>query len=392
MTSIAMMEPLLPSEGNKELEDLVIDLVAKANRFAAQLNPVLRGSAGDLVRSMNCYYSNLIEGHDTHPVDINRALAGDYATEPKKRNLQMEARAHIEVQAVIDRGEMPHPVVSVEGILWLHREFCKRLPPDLLWIENPDTGERLPVIPGELRTHHVKVGRHVAPEPHALPNLLERFVEVYAGLGLSRLQKMIAIAASHHRMSWIHPFIDGNGRVMRLFSHALLRELGVGSELWSVSRGLARQVEDYKSLLAAADEPRHSDLDGRGHLTEAGLVKFCVFFLKSCIDQVTFMESLMEPRELLNRMEIWCEEEIRGRRLSKGSWPLLREAVIAGEYTRGQAATLTGYQERQAGTVLNALVKQGLLISPTSRSKVRLGFPIEIIDRWLPRLYPVSAR
>jgi Fic family protein len=391
MTSTAMMEPLLPSEGNKELEDLVVDLVAKASSFAAQLNPVLRGSVGDLVRSMNCYYSNLIEGHDTHPVDINRALAGDYAAEPKKRDLQMEARAHIEVQAMIDRGEMPKPIVSIEGILWLHREFCKRLPPDLLWAANPDTGERLPVIPGALRTHHVKVGRHVAPEPHALPGLLERLVEVYAGPGLSRVQKMIAVAASHHRLSWIHPFIDGNGRVARLFSHAMLRELGVGSELWSVSRGLARRVEDYKSLLEAADEPRRGDLDGRGQLTEAGLVKFCEFFLQSCIDQVSFMESLMEPRELLNRMEIWCEEEIRGRRLPKGSWPLLREAVIAGEFARGQAASLTGYQERQAGTVLNALVKRGLLISPTSRSKARLGFPMEIVDRWLPRLYPVSG-
>ncbi len=94
MTNIAAMEPLLPSEGNRELEDLVVDLVAKANAFAAQMNPVLRGLVGELVRSMNCYYSNLIEGHDTHPVDINRALAGDYSTEPKKRNLQMEARAH----------------------------------------------------------------------------------------------------------------------------------------------------------------------------------------------------------------------------------------------------------------------------------------------------------
>lgn len=392
MIGIAMMEPLLPSEGNRELEDLVIDLVAKASGFAAQLNPVLRGSVGDLVRSMNCYYSNLIEGHDTHPVDINRALVGDYAAEPRKRNLQMEARAHIEVQAMIDRGEMPHPVISAEGILWLHREFCKRLPDDLLWVENQDSGERLQVIPGELRTHHVKVGRHIAPEPDALPDLLARFVEVYAGSNLSRVQKIIAVAASHHRMGWIHPFMDGNGRVMRLFSHALLRELGVGSELWSVSRGLARQVAEYKSLLEAADEPRHGDLDGRGQLTEAGLVEFCVFFLKSCIDQVSFMESLMEPRELLNRMEIWCEEEIRGRRLPKGSWPLLREAVIAGEFARGQAAALTGYQERQAGTVLNALVKKGLLISPTSRSKVKLGFPMENVDRWLPRLYPVSGK
>ena len=382
------MEPLLPEEGNRDLDDLVVDLVAKANAFAAQLNPVLRHSVGELVRSMNCYYSNLIEGHDTHPVDIDRALAGDYSTEPKKRNLQLEARAHIEVQAMIDRGEMPVPVISVDSILWLHSEFCQRMPDDLLWAENPETGERLRVNPGELRTRNVRVGRHIAPEPEALPGLLQRFVEGYGSRMLSRVQKIVGVAASHHRLGWIHPFMDGNGRVMRLFSHAMLRDLGVGSELWSVSRGLARRVENYKALLMAADEPRRGDLDGRGNLTETGLVRFCEFFLGSCIDQVTFMESLLEPRELLYRMEIWCAEEIRARRLLKGSWPLLREAVLAGEFARGQASALTGYQERQAGTVLNTLIKRGVLVSPTSRSKVRLGFPQEIVERWLPRLYP----
>ncbi len=43
---------------------------------------------------MNCYYSNLIEGHDTHPVDIERALRHDYSDDPRTRNLQLEAAAH----------------------------------------------------------------------------------------------------------------------------------------------------------------------------------------------------------------------------------------------------------------------------------------------------------
>ena len=95
---ISSMEPMLPSDGNRRLEDLVAELIEKASRFAARLNLVLHRELGDLVRSMNCYYSNLIEGHNTHPVDINRALRGDYSGDTKKRNLQLEARAHIEVQ------------------------------------------------------------------------------------------------------------------------------------------------------------------------------------------------------------------------------------------------------------------------------------------------------
>jgi Fic family protein len=386
MVSVAMMEPMLPEEQEPGLDDLATDLVAKSGALAARLNPLMSAGVGNLVRSMNCYYSNLIEGHNTLPIDIDRALAGDFAEDKRKRALQLEARAHIEVQQMIDRGEAPSSPVSEEFIRWVHNEFCSRLPEDLLIVENPDTGEKLPLVPGQLRARHVKIGAHVPPDPEDLPAFLKRFGEAY-GARLSKLRKVIAVAASHHRLLWIHPFLDGNGRVARLFSHAWLRELGIGSEMWSVSRCLARNVMDYKARLMAADAPREGDLDGRGNLTQKGLNAFCQFFLKVCVDQVSFMSDLLEPSELLRRMEIWAEEETRAKRLPRGSWPLLREAVVTGEFPRGRARELTGYEERQARTVLNSLIDAGYLVSETTRSPVRLGFPMKVVDRWFPRLY-----
>jgi Fic family protein len=384
------MEPVLPEEGQKDLEDLATDLVAKSSALAGKLSPVLRASVGNLVHSMNCYYSNLIEGHNTYPIDIDRALAGDFDRDQKKRDLQLEAKAHIEVQRMIDFDQAPSPTVSVEFILWVHREFCQRLPEELLWVENSDTKEKIKVVPGELRDRHVKVGRHIPPDPNELKAYLDRFVEAYSTKQLSKLRKIIGVAAAHHRLLWIHPFLDGNGRVTRLFSHAWLRELEVGSELWSVSRGLARNVAEYKSRLMAADEPRRGDLDGRGNLSQAALTEFCHFFLSTCVDQLTFMESLLEPPALLDRIQIWAEEELRAKRLLRGSWPLLREAVLTGEFSRGRAPEITGYEERQARTVLNSLIDAGYLVSETTRSNVRLGLPIKVVDRWFPRLYVVA--
>ncbi|SPL62478.1 Fic family protein [Ochrobactrum soli] len=388
MDSPTRMEPLLPEDNKHVLEELATDLVDKASRLGGRIHPVLQESLGELVRAMNCYYSNLIEGHDTHPVDIDRAMKGDYANDPKSRNLQLEAKAHIDVQRLIDEGAAPSPVVSVEFLLWVHEQFCARLPEDLLWVTNPDTGERLEVVPGALRQSHVKVGRHIPPAPEDIDAFLRRFVEGYTSGHLSRLRKIIASGAAHHRFVWIHPFLDGNGRVSRLFSYAWLKELGVGSTLWSVARGLARNVDDYKAVLQAADEPRRGDLDGRGSLTMAGLEKFCAFFLKICVDQVTFMEGLFDAAELLNRMEIWVNEEIGAGRLLRGSWPLIREAVVAGEFSRGQAAALTGYRDRQARSVLSQLIAAGVLVSGTEKGPVRLGFPIAVVERWFPRLYP----
>jgi Fic family protein len=318
-------------------------------------------------------------------------LAGDYSAEPEKRNLQLEARAHIDVQQKIDAGKAPQPSTSVDFIRWVHKEFCEQLPAELLVVTDPKTGRAETVTPGALRDVMVKVGHHIAPAPADLGALLERFAIAYGNEKLSRIQRIIGVAASHHRLLWIHPFSDGNGRVARLFSHAFLKELGIGSSLWSVSRGLARAVDQYKAALQSADEPRRGDLDGRGNLTQSGLVAFCTFFLSRCIDQVVFMESLFEPADLQRRVEIWCEEETRAGRLPKGSWALLREAVLAGEFTRGKAPDLTGYQERQARTVLNTLIEKGFLVSPTSRSAVRLGFPLAVVDRWFPRLYTGPA-
>ena len=282
---------------------------------------------------------------------------------------------------------MPFPALSVDGIRWIHREFCNRLPDSLLEIEDPATKKTVLMVPGELRKHHVKIGLHVAPEPEALDELLARFVQAYSSPMLSKTQRIVSVAAGHHRLAWIHPFMDGDGRVTRLLSHALLRELGVGSELWSVSRGLARNVDSYKALLQAADEPRRSDRDGRGNLTVAGLADFCRFFLDICIDQVTFMQSLLNPAELMNRIEVWTEEEIRAKRIPKGSWRLLREAILVGEFPRSRAADLTGYQDRQARTVLSELIAKGVLVSDTPKGAVRLGFPSTVVERWFPGLY-----
>ena len=77
-------------------------------------------SLANLVRAMNCYYSNLIEGHDTHPVDIERALKNDYSKDPRKRDLQLEAKAHITVQKWIDDGGLKRRAVTTEGIREIH--------------------------------------------------------------------------------------------------------------------------------------------------------------------------------------------------------------------------------------------------------------------------------
>ncbi len=199
--SIGLMEPLLIGESSRHraaLNDLALELAQKSAGFRRSLPESLLTSLADLVRAMNCYYSNLIEGHDTHPIDIERALKGDYSKDAKKRDLQLEAKAHIDVQRWIDSGGLKGRAVTADAIREIHRRFCEPLPDDLLWVEDPATKEKIKVIPGALRDRDVAVGTHVPVSAAAVPRFLKRFEEVYGKLG--KTDTIIATAAAHHRL------------------------------------------------------------------------------------------------------------------------------------------------------------------------------------------------
>ena len=387
--TIALMEPLLIAEGSRHrtgLTDFAVELAARSAGFTRSLPPGVQSALGTMVRAMNCYYSNLIEGHDTHPVDIERALKGDYSTEPEKRSLQLEAEAHMAVQEWIDGGGIEGRAATADGLMEIHRRFCERLPEELLWVEEPDTGERLRVDAGALRERHVRVGRHIPVSPGAVPRFLDRFEAVYSNLGTA--DTILASAAAHHRLLWIHPFLDGNGRVARLMSYAMLRDALTTGGVWSIARGLARNVDNYKMMLAACDATRRNDLDGRGDLSEEAIAEFTRFFLGVCIDQVKFMESLMVPDRLRTRILIWVEEEVRVGALPPRSGAVLEAVLFRGELPRGDVAALLGTGERQARRVTAALMEGEILVSESSRAPLRLAFPARHASRWMPGLFP----
>ncbi len=387
--SVGLMEPLLLGEGTKHrtgLTDLAVELAAASAGFRRSLPAGVVTALSHLVRAMNCYYSNLIEGHDTHPVDIERALKHDFSADTRQRNLQLEAVAHIAVQRWIDAGALRGRAATVDGICEIHRRFGELLPDDLLWIEDPESGEQIKLVPGELRHRNVKVGQHVPVSPGALQILLTRFEAVYSRLG--KTDTILAAAAAHHRLLWIHPFLDGNGRVARLMSHAMLQDTLDTGGIWSIARGLARNVAAYKGHLAACDLPRRNDLDGRGHLSEETLAAFTRFFLETCVDQVRFMEELVQPDRLRDRIMIWTEEEIRADKLPPRSANVLEAVLYRGELQRGEIASLLGTSARQARRVTSALIEREVLISESSRAPLRLAFPAKLAARWMPGLFP----
>lgn len=386
---VSLMEPMKISESSAhrhELADLAVELAAHSAGFRRSLPEGVLAALADLVRAMNCYYSNLIEGHDTHPIDIERALKDEYSSNVEQRNLQLEAKAHIAVQKWIDQGGLNGLTASVNGICEIHGRFANLLPPELLTVEDSESGESMAVIPGMIRQRDVKVGRHIPISPGSLPRFLQQFERVYSGLGKS--ETIIAAAAAHHRLLWIHPFLDGNGQVARLMSHAMLLETLETGGVWSIARGLARSTQAYKSHLAECDLLRRNDLDGRGNLSEESLVKFTRFFLETCLDQVKFMENLVQPQRLRDRILRWVEEEVRADALPQRAGRILEAILYRGELLRAEVPELLGASERHSRRVVAALVKCGAVVSESTRAPLRLAFPAQLAPRWMPGLFP----
>jgi Fic family protein len=387
------IEPTRLETPPEAVADLVAELSASSAKLGRSLHSRTAGQLAELVRIMNTYYSNLIEGHDTRPRDIERALAGEFEKDQGRRNLQIEAAAHVRVQSEIDRmaveERLPEPA-SGDFLRWLHREFYRDAPESMLRVKR--AGRDFMMTPGEWRSRpeqDVAVGRHIPPSSDRVEEFMHYFADRYRFEPMGKAGRIIAMAIAHHRFNYIHPFPDGNGRVSRLMSHAIAWKADIAAHgLWSISRGLARGLtsrSEYKEMMDLADTPRQGDLDGRGNLSERALVDFVTWFLRVSIDQVSFMSGLFELNNLSNRLRDFVAQR---ETLKPEAARLLDETLVRGETERGEASRITGLPERSARRVLNDLVKEGMLASATPKGPVSLRFPAHSLEMLFPRLYP----
>lgn len=380
-------EPLLPAAARQEpLLAKAHDLARAATVFSSQ--PIARQMRG-LLAAMNSYYSNRIEGQHTRPHELEQALRRDFSNDTNLAARQRVALAHIDAEAELEqrfRGEAgAHALYGLPAVRDIHRSLFSRLPAtDLV------TAQGEPVVPGELRQREVSVGRHVAPAAASVGRFVERWAECYGGVRRGEAA-LVAMAAAHHRLGWIHPFVDGNGRVMRLHTHTLLSALGYTSGLWSPLRGFARTVDRYYACLAAADEPRRGDLDGRGNLSEAALVDWIDYVLDICLDQVDFMRSTLNLETMERRIAaclVFEQQTLKSGVRIEALRPLHYLFLSGADLERGEFKRMTGLGERTAVTLLTALIKRGLLASDSPQGKVRFGLPLHALRFYFPALWP----
>ena len=377
MPADARMEPLLARAH---------DLSRAATLLAGtRVPPELRS----LLRSMNSYYTNRIEGQHTRPHEIDQALRKDFSKDAKLAAKQRLAVAHIEAEAVLEQRyagvEGAHALYSADAVREMHQALFGRLPTGDL-----RTDEGAPIVPGQLREREVQVGQHVAPAFASVPAFLQRWSSYYGNVRRGEAA-LVAMACAHQRLGWVHPFVDGNGRVMRLHTHTLLSALGYTGGLWSPLRGFARSTERYYALLSDADSLRRGDLDGRGNLSEQALIAWVDYVLDVCLDQVGFMTGMLDFETLMARLQacLVFEATVEKSGVRQESLRGLHYLFLSGEeMARGDFKAMLGMGDRGATDALGALVKRGLLKADSPQGKVRFGLPQHALRFLFPRLWP----
>ena len=384
------MLPALPSTITPELNELVVRVLSSSAALGKGIHPFILEAIARLMLKVNSYYTNAMEGNPSKLKDIDAALIKRFAKDETKRNFQLEHVAHIQVQeAMVERlrQEPDLRICSADFLCWLHAQFFLKLPEEMRHARTVG-GKIVSVEPGQLRDRGITVGRHEGPETKAeIEDYLAQFEELLSPERLVGPQKLIGMAASHHRFLWIHPFPEGNGRVARLMTTAYGIRIGVEDPLlWTVSRAFARERSKYDRHLAEADLPRRNDLDGRGPLSEESLLAFCVYFLHCCADQIHFMSERLEFAQLERRFKRYIQGLADEKRLSKAGAKVMERLLFQGEIPRAQVKEICNVEQRRATQIIKELLDERLTRSGTAYGPLRLDISADMAAVLFPQL------
>ncbi|AXA25073.1 Fic family protein [Pseudomonas putida] len=381
---------------SEELLDQTVQIMRLDEALHATIPGPLRQPMMNLVQLVNSYYSNKIEGNSSAPSDILRAEDSPHEIEGNQ-SLQ-EIKRHIEAQRRLANVPINQVTVCAKvTISHLHRELYVGMPDEVLELQSFEPAITARMVPGEFRTCEVRVGQHIPPTSQQLHAHLNNFERMYRLDWIHGQSRFFAAAASHHRLMWIHPFTDGNGRTGRLFTDQYLKAAGLsGYGLWSMSRGFSRNVATYYDMLCAADAPRLGELDGRGELSDVGLLRWTKFFTETALDELQYFSMMLEPERLNQRIDAYFE--MRSRRAmidSKGEHlPVLqiecrdiyKTLLYLGEQRRDDIQARLGVSVRTVHSLLSQMCRERL-ITLEYRQPISLKLSRHSIDFLFPTLW-----
>lgn len=357
-----------------ETLNLAVRLREKSSSFSSMLHPITRDSIEKIIQVVNSCYACRLEGHEISAVDAEKALNGNYYKHKLKRLVQHEVVAYIETEKETEEKiskEHNLNVCSLEFISWLHKKLFDKLPDEFKKVRSK-AGKIIYVIPGELREEDITDTGNSFPKAKQLRKLMFRFEKNYNPMQFSLVDSLIACAEAYRELGQIHPFLAGNGLLLRLFVKVYFKVSQLnGINLFSFNRKEYNNVLNSEKILQYDRTPNI----------------FTSFFLKAVLDEIEFMIKTLNLDNVIESLNSYSEKLIESGKLKKESKMILKTVFLAGEIKRGEALILTGRPERTARRILRELIENKLLISGTPKGRLRINFPIKYANEIFKELF-----
>lgn len=391
------VEPLLPDYTSPVLQEKAEEIIALSGRFKNALHELTFKSVLELIVPMNIYYTNLIENIDTNPIDIHNAIVNSQQmTDNPFRNRISDSEILINLErqlleAIIFEEETKE-YWSFSFIKNLHKQFFEKIPTEKRFVLSVKE-EPIQIEPGEYREMGAKIQRHIAPNPEDISSLMLHFQNIYdTGRFHSIAQRLMNIAAQHHRLLFIHPFMDGNGRTARLQTDVALFSEDLSNGLWMPSRGFARKLDVYREKLSQADQSKLNASDGKGALSQAKLNEFCEFFFDVCIDQMEFMSEKLKVSTLQENYESMLQYFVSRKAFPEEAILPLMHAFEFGKIKKHEFHRLYGKSDKPSKELGRKLVSLGFLKEDKKDVKkpYEIALPIHAALFLFPEMYPIQ--
>lgn len=225
--------------------------------------------------------------------------------------------------------------------------------------------------PGAYRQGAVQIAQatHLPPDALMVPSYMQELVEFVNREDLPKYDLM-KVALTHHRFGWIHPFGNGNGRVVRLLTYAQLMKYGfnvdTGGRVLNPTAVFFNDRERYYAMLATADQG-----------TKAGLETWCTYALEGIRDDLEKVNRLTDYRYLTRYILAPAITFARDRQwITAAEETVLTTAIKSGVVKSSDIAqALPKLTAGQRTYQIKKLVDQGMLLPiSTNARQYTIGF------------------
>lgn len=245
--TVSIIEP----DFSSTLTDLIIELdYLRKKKLGGSTHPRLFFQLKRIFHTMESLGSARIEGNHTTIAEFIESKLEKHQTEDE--NIK-EIQNLEEAMDFIDKTVDEYPLNNA-FIRELHKRVVNNLPPK---VEGDDH-------PGEYRKHNIKISGayHIPPDYTQVSDYMEELNRFVDNKDLPKYD-LLKTALTHHRFVWIHPFGNGNGRVVRLITYAQLVKSGFNVDVGRIVNPTAifcSDKEKYYFLLSKADSGIKGDL------------------------------------------------------------------------------------------------------------------------------------